>query len=117
MSVPNQGHFYCTPCFLGVSWLIYERSSKKNGIKGGCVYSAKSRYFAYKLRNVLEEMYRLGAYDALARWRSVFGGCHPADFECYLEALESARKLLSEFRPDDSRVIYAPVVGLPSGGV
>lgn len=108
--VPNQGHFYCTPCFLGADWLIYERSSKKNGIKGGFVYSAKSRYFAYKLRNVLEESYRLGAFDALARWRSVFGGRHPADFECYFDALDFARGLLVDFLPDDSHVMSAPIL-------
>lgn len=108
--VPRQGHFYCTPCFLGASWLIYERSSKKNGIKGGFVYSAKSRYFAYKLRNLLERMYRLGAFEQLSRWRSVFGGRHSVDFECYLDALAFARNLLIEFRPDDSQVMSAPVV-------
>lgn len=109
-SVRNQGHFYCTSCVVGFDWLIYERSCKKANIKGGFLYSARSRYHAYQLRNVLEKLYRLGAYDKLKRWRFVFGGKHPFNHNIYLDALAFARQLLVEFTPDDSQVMSAPIV-------
>lgn len=108
--VPNRGHFYCTSCLFGSDWLIYERRCKAKGIEGGFVYSARSRYHAYQLRNVLEKMYRLGAYDKLKRWCFVFGGKHPFTHNIYLDALAFARQLLAEFAPDDFKVISAPIV-------
>ena len=110
MSVPNQGHFYCTESFLDSTWLLYERSCKKNSIVGGLIGTCKSRHYAYKLRNVLEKMYRLGAYDKLTRWRFVFNRSCLWKADVYDGALAFARQLLLEVYPNDSQVMSAPIL-------
>lgn len=94
--VPNQGHFYCSASRIDGRWFICERRCKKHRIYGGYIGSCKSRYFAYELRNVLEKMYRLGAYDKLTRWRFVFAARYLWEDDVYYEALFFARDLLRE---------------------
>lgn len=110
MSVPCQGHFYCTKSNIDSCWLIYERPCKKKRIYGAHIGTCKSRYYAYKLRGVLEKMYRLGAYDKLARWRFVFGSSCLWKSDIYFDSLAFARQLLAEFTSDDSQVMSAPIL-------
>lgn len=106
----GQNHFFCTSAPIGSNWLIYETRCKAKGIKGGFVYRAPSRHYAYKIAKVLNELYHLGRLGALARWKFVCSSspCVPEHanmdfrFACDLLSL------------DDSKVICHPI--LSNGG-
>lgn len=101
----GQKHFFCTE-FLD-SWLIYETRCKSKGIDGGFVYKAFSRYYAYKIARVLNELYRLNRSGALARWKFVCSSS-PCTREQTIADLHFAEDLLS---PDDSKYLSASIVG------
>lgn len=109
--VPGQRHFYCSASFASDTWLINECRCKSKGIEGGCVYCAPSRYYAYKIAKVLNDLYRLDRLGALARWKFVCSSspCTPEhanmDFRFALDLLS----------PDDSKFLSASIVGGQNG--
>lgn len=106
----NRGHFYCTASRIDGRWFIYELPCKAEGIHGGHITACKSRHYAYKLRNLLEKLYRLGAYHKLTRWRFVYYRSPLWLSDLYECSLAYARELLNEVYPDDSRVLSAPII-------
>lgn len=58
MSVPGQKHFYCHQNFLG-EWLVCELRCKKKNIDGSFCIHCKSKWYAYCLRSVLNNIYKL----------------------------------------------------------
>lgn len=111
MSVPNQGHFYCSAAPFGSAWIVYERRNKKANIDGHFVYRCSSRHYAYKLSKVLNSLYSLGALVPLQRFREFVRDDKNYDFD-----LMYARGLLDAVvgSRDDSRVLSAPI--LSNGG-
>lgn len=107
----GQNHFFCSAAFVGDSWLIYETRCKSKGIQGGFVYRAPSRHYAYKIARVLNELYRLGRFGALARWKFVCSSS-PCTREHSIYDLRLAQDLLS---PDDSKFLSASIVGGQNG--
>lgn len=105
--VPNQGHFYCSAAPVGSAWIIYERRNKKASIDGHFSYRCSSRYYAYKLANVLNSLYSLGALVPLQRFREFVRDCPNYSFDYFyacglLDSLIGSR--------DDSEVMSAPIV-------
>lgn len=107
----GQKHFYCNASFASSSWLIWESRCKAKGIKGGCVYCAPSRHYAYKIAKVFNELYRLGLLGAFARWKFVCSSS-PCTPEHANIDFRFAQDLLS---PDGSKFLSASIVGGQNG--
>lgn len=105
--VIGQKHFYCRESFASSNWIVFESRCKSKGIDGGVVYCAYSRYYAYKIARVLNDLYRTNRLGALARWKFVCSSS-PCTREQSLFDWRLALDLLS---PDDSKFLSASIVG------
>lgn len=103
--VPNQGHFYCSAAFDGSAWLLLERSCKAKGIDGHFCYRCPSKAKAYRLRSILNNLYKCDRLSALARFRFFADSPDLEDFGSYDMVYYYALGLW-----DDSQIMSAPIV-------
>lgn len=87
--VPCQGHFYCSVALnSSTEWIIWESRCNAKSIDGSWLYRVPSRYYAYRLRKLLNDIYRLDC-SFLFIVRRTLPVCYKKDYEQALRMCEA----------------------------